>query len=233
MDDSGEQMSIVNDAAREHQGEQSIESSIDAAAIDVKTQELFLMELRNDLSTRYPELLFSMASGVANSASTQVIPTMLITPTIFHRHSPYGLVPHIQVSVQCKVYTVSVLMRVWKKETLGSCDELDSVCKIIGSNTKHKFCPGIEMNRYMTDYYESISFHIKSARVSTFPFHRVDSQKCDLYLELAHNASRVEKESSDVLCYPCKCLVNHLERQKNSSRNTNKEVETSKSIIES
>ena len=169
MDDSGEQMSIVNDAAREHRGEQSIESSIDAAAIDVKTQELFLMELRNDLSTRYLELLFSMASGVANSASTQVIPTMLITPAIFHRHPPYGLVPRIQVSVQCKVYTVSVLMRVWKKETLGSCDELDSVCKIIGSNTKHKFCPGIEMNRYMTDYYESISFHIKSVNISLPP----------------------------------------------------------------
>ena len=47
-------------------------------------------------------------------------------------------------------------MRVWKKEIFESCDELDAVCKIIGSNTNHKFCPGIEMDHYMSEYYEAI-----------------------------------------------------------------------------
>jgi len=51
-------------------------------------------------------------------------------------------------------------------------------------------------------------------RVSKFSFDKVDSQKCDLYFELAHNASRLEKSSSEVLCYPCKRLINHLECQK-------------------
>ena len=207
-------MSTVINVVTEHQGEQSIESSIDTAAVDVETQEAFLTELRTNLSARYRELLFSMASGIANSTSTQVISTMLITPATFHHHPPYGLVPCIQVSVQYKVYTVTVLMRVWKKEIFESYDELDAVCKMIGSNTNHKFCPGIEMNHYMTEYYESIRFHIHSVRVSKFPFDRVDSHKCDLYFELACNARRVEKGSSEVLCYPCKRLINHLERQK-------------------
>ena len=139
---------------------------------------------------------------------------MLITQATFHHHPPYGLVPRIQVSVLYKVYTISILMREWKKEIFESFDDLDAVCTMIGNNTKHKFCPGIEMKHYVTEYLNPIGFHIKSARVSEFPFHRVDSQTCDLYFELAQNARRVEKESSDVLCYPCKRLVNHLKRQK-------------------
>lgn len=113
-------------------------------------------------------------------------------------------------------------MREWKKETFESIDDLDAVCKMIGSN---KFCPGIEMNRYMTDYYECIRFHIKSARLSEFPFQRVDSQKCSLFFELAHNATKAEKEVSDVMCYPCKRLVNDLEHQK---RRTAAETPTKK-----
>ena len=112
MERVGEQMSTVINAVTEHQGEQSIESSIDTAVVDIETQEAFLTELRTNLSAHYPELLFSMASGIANSTSMQVIPTMLITPATFHHHPPYGLVPRIQVSVQYKVYTVTVLMRV-------------------------------------------------------------------------------------------------------------------------
>lgn len=105
-------------------------------------------------------------------------------------------------------------MRVWKKEAFESFEELDAVCKMIGNDTKYKFCSGIEMNRYMSEYHDHIRFHIKSARLSDFPFHRVDSQRWDLYFELAHNASRLEKGSSEVLCYPCKRLVNDLEHQK-------------------
>jgi len=108
-------------------------------------------------------------------------------------------------------------MRVWKRERFDSCDELGVVCEMIGKDTKHKFCPGIERNYYMNEYYEYIRFHIKSVRVSEFPLHRIDSHKCDLYFELAHNASRAEKESGDVLCYPCKRLLNHLKCKKNKN----------------
>ena len=210
-DAAGEQASTCNDTDREQHGEQSIELSVTAAAVDVETQEKFLKELRDVLSVRHPELLFSMASGVTDSSSAQVIPTMLITPSIFHHHPPFGLVPRIQVSVQYKVYAILILMRVWKKERFDNCDELGVVCEMIGNDTKHKFYPGVKMNHYMSEYYEHIQFHIKSARVSKFPFSQVDSHKCHLYFELAHKA---EKESRDVLCYPCKRLLNHLKCQK-------------------
>ena len=89
----------------------------------------------------------------------------------------------------------------------------------------NKFCPGIEMNHYMTNYYECIRFHIKSVRLTEFPFQRVDSQRCSLLFELTHNASTAEKEPSDVMCYPCKRLINHLEHQK---RRTAAETPTKK-----
>ena len=98
-----------------------------------------------------------MASGISSSTNVQVIHTMLITPATFHHYPPYGLVPCIQVSVQYKICTVTVMMRVWKKEIFESCDELDAVCKIIGSNTNQKFCPGIEMDHYITRPFAFIS----------------------------------------------------------------------------
>ena len=131
--------------------------SVAAAAVDVETQEKFLKELRDVLSVYHPELFFLyMASGITDSYNAQVIPAMLITPLIFHHHPPFGLVPHIQVSVQYKVYTISILMRVWKRERFDSCEELGVVCEMFGNDTMHKFCPGVEMNHYMSEYYEHI-----------------------------------------------------------------------------
>ena len=155
-----------------------------------------------------------MASGKVDVVDATDIPVMLIAQRTLHNHPPCGLVPRIQVSVQYKIYTITVLMRVWKKEPFESFDELDAVCKMVGNGTKYKFCPGIEMSRYMSEYHDHIRFHIKSVRLSDFPFYQVDSQRCDLYFELAHNATRAEKGSSEVLCYPCKRLVDDLKHQK-------------------
>jgi len=144
MEVAEEDASIVNNAVL---GEQSIELSMRAAPVEVKVQETFLNELHGSLSARYPELLFSMASGKMAGVSTMDIPVMLIAQKTLHHHPPYGLVSRIQVSVQYKFYTISVLMRVWRKEAFESFDDLDVVCKMIGNNTKHKFCPGLEMTR--------------------------------------------------------------------------------------
>jgi len=72
-----------------------------ATPVDVKTQEEFLKQLRDGpLSVRYPELLFSMASGIMDGTSVGAIPVMLIAQTTLHHHPPYDLVPRIQVTVQ-------------------------------------------------------------------------------------------------------------------------------------
>jgi len=42
-------------------------------------------------------------------------------------------------------------MRIWKSEIFEGFDNLDAVCKMIGNNTNHKFCLGIEVNCYMTE----------------------------------------------------------------------------------
>ena len=211
VQDQSEDHTTLDDVGREQLVDHSIEANISPApSIDVEMQEEFLKSLCDNLSVHYSELLFSMASGVMDGVSTTTVPVMLIARKT-HYHPPYGLVLRIQVTVRYKAYTIFVLMREWKKETFESIDNLDAVYMMIENN---KFCPGIEMNHYMTNYYECIRFHIKSVWLTKFPFQRVDSQRCSLLFELAHNASTAEKESSDVMCYPCKRLINHLEHQK-------------------
>ena len=213
-DDDGQDQSSDNadDVGREDLVDHSIEAHISTVpSVDAEMQEEFLKSLYNSLSARYSDLSFSMASGVMDGVSTTAVPVMLIAQRTLHYHPPYGLVSRVQVSVRYKAYTIFVLMREWKKETFESISDLDAVCRVIGKN---KFCPGIEMKHYMTEYYECIRFHIKSVRLSEFPFQRVDSQRCSLLFELVHNASKAEKEASDVVCYPCKRLVRDLEHQK-------------------
>ena len=57
-----------------------------------------------------------------------------------HFHPPYGMISRVQVSVQYKTYTVHVMMRMWRKDTFETFEELAEICKMIGNNTKHKFC---------------------------------------------------------------------------------------------
>jgi len=77
MEDGGERASTTNNAVAV--GEQSVDSSMSATPVDVKTQKEFLKQLRDGpLSVRYPELLFSMASGTMDGASVGVIPVKLI-----------------------------------------------------------------------------------------------------------------------------------------------------------
>jgi len=82
MEDGGEHASTANNAVAV--GEKSIDSSMSATPVDVKTQEEFLKQLCDGLSVHYPELLFSMVSGTMDGASVGAIPVMLIAQTTLH-----------------------------------------------------------------------------------------------------------------------------------------------------
>jgi len=110
-----------------HLGEQAVKLPF----VDIQTQEKFLKELCDGLSGHYPELLFTVASGTMNGDSTTAIPVMQISQATLHNHPPYGFFPWVQVSVWYKVYSISVLMRIWKKEIFEGFDDLDAVSNLI------------------------------------------------------------------------------------------------------
>ena len=87
------------------------------------------------------------------------------------------MLSRIQGYMQYKEYSVHVMMRLWRKQSFESTEDIVDLCKIIGGNS-HKFCPGIDPELYLKEYKEVIRFHIKSVRLTDFPFHRVDSVKC-------------------------------------------------------
>ena len=66
--------------------------------------------------------------------------------------------PRFQVTVRYKLYTVNVLMRLWKQEHFDNVEEITNLCNTIGENSQYKFCP---YDEYMKNYYEVIRFHIK------------------------------------------------------------------------
>ena len=197
--------------------------AIVSSSVSVEVQEAFLKDLHDTLSGRFLELLFSMARSTTEDSRRT--PYLLITQRTLHYHPPYGMISRVQVSVLFKTYSVHVMMRLWRKEVFESVDDLADICKMIGNNSQHKFCPGIEMGHYMSEYHKIIRYHIKSVRLTEFPFHRVDSQKCQLLFELSHNATATEKVSSELRCYPCKRLITDLEHQK---RKTSAETPTRK-----
>ena len=98
------------------------------------------------------------------------LPVLIITPLQVFVHPPLGIMPQIQIKVQHKVYSVHVLIRLWKRESYDTSEDVASLCKLIGKNTNFKFCPGISCEHYMAEYYEKILFHIKSVQLTEFPF---------------------------------------------------------------
>ena len=180
-------------------------------SVPVTIQEDFLQKLCDNVSAHFPELSFGMARGVFGATE---LPVLLITQRVIHFHPPYRMLSRVQVSVQYKRYTIYILMRVLRRASFERVEELAAVCQMIGNNSNHKFCPGIEMEHYISEYYESIRYHIKSVRVTEFPFKRVDSKNCQLFFELSQNASIAEKDTKVVRCYACKRLVTDLNHQK-------------------
>ena len=135
-------------------------------------------------------------------------------PSLIFAYPPYGMVSRIQGYVQYKIYSVHMLMRLWRKENFEDIEEITALCEIIGEHSHYKFCPGINLEQYMKEYYDVIRFHIKSVHLTEFTFQHVDSVRCKLLFELARNASKEQKDSEEVRCRPCARLVTDLEHQK-------------------
>ena len=120
-------------------------------------------------------------------------------------HPPYGMVS--------RMYNTKITwymcwsMRLWRKKSFKNFEEIIASCEIIGEGV---CCFVLELNLWC-----KVCFLV-------FPFQRVDSVKCKLLFELAHNASKEEKDVEEVRCPLCKCLVTDLEHQTTAETLTRK-----------
>ena len=146
--------------------------------------------------------------------STRYVSVLVINQRNLFYHPPFGMISRVQVSVQYRSYVAHVLMRVWKSGTVESLEDMIALCQMIGVNSTYKFCPGIEPDEYEKEFHSVIRFHIKSVRITDFPFHRVDSINCKLLFQLAHNATESERSAQEVRCSACKRLASDLTHQK-------------------
>ena len=176
----------------------------------IETLEVFLAKIHEEVAAQFYNLCFAKSNVEAGSKQ---VPILTISQRHLFVHPPYGMLSRIQGYVRYKEYSVHVMMRLWRRRRFEDTDDIIALCKIIDEDSHYKFCPGIDYKVYMKDFYEVIRFHLKSVRLTDFPFCRVDSVKCDLLFELAHNATKEEKDAVEVKCYSCKRLVRDLERQ--------------------
>ena len=175
-----------------------VEKSSDAppTAVSLIVQRLFLQNVFDSASYNFPELAFTMAVEAGNSSA----PVLTITQKNLYTHPPFGLTSRIQVAVQYKNYTASVLMRTWKVGEVKSVEDIIELCHDFSNKSVYKFCPGIDPHYYEDEYHKIIRFHIKSVRFSQFPFMRVDSVNCKLWFIPASNIPAVEKSANEVKC---------------------------------
>jgi len=167
------------------ENEQRNEAPLDITALEpvpvsVEVQETFLQNLSDNISGSFTELSFSMAHGTTQG---DCLPYLLITQRTLYYHPPHGMVSRIQVTVQHKMCSVHVLMRLWIEQAIESIEDPVEICKMISNNTKHKFCPGIEMDHHMKEYHKYMGYHTKSVWLTNF---RVDSHKGQLFFEVCN-----------------------------------------------
>ena len=120
----------------------------------------------------------------------------------------------IQLVIQYKCYTASVLMRTWKLGEVKSLEDIMELSRDFSNKSVYKFCPGIDPLYFEEEYHKIICFHIKNVRLCQFPFMRVDSIICKLWFIPASNISAVEKSANEVKCPACKRLIHDLNCQK-------------------
>ena len=221
-------ISVVNseseaEVEREDAGNDDIEDSaeqellrgpvrVEMPSVSLETQEIFLRNISDTLSVRFLELAFTITRVMVDS--THYVSVLLINQRNLFYHPPFGMMSHVQISVQYKSYVVHVLMRVWKSGTCEGLEEVIALCQMIGANSTYKFCPGIEPDEYEKEFHDVFRFHIKSVWITDFPFHRVDSVNCKLLFQLAHNATESERSAEEVRCSACKRLTSDLNHQK-------------------
>ena len=165
--------------------------------------EVVMNEERN-----FPSLAFTLAFDGDNEE-----PVVVISQRRLANHPPYGLVSRVQITIKRNKYLVNILMREWDSGELYSKDDIHNLCNKFVSETKYKFCPGLDPEQYQQEYFDKIRFHIKTVRQTEWPFHRVNSVNCALWFLLAPNVTATEKSSKEVNCPACKRLVTDLDCQ--------------------
>ena len=78
-------------------------------------------------------------------------------------HPLFGLTSRIQVVVQYKSYTASVLMRTWKVGEVRSVEDIIELSHDFNNKSVYKFCPGIDPQYYEEEYHK-----ILRSKVSDF-----------------------------------------------------------------
>ena len=115
-------------------------------------------------------------------------------------------------------YVVHMLTTEVEKGVVDSANATDLVVKLCSkyspSSREYKFCPGIDKEEYDM-YRNEIRFDVKSARIMTEPFHRIDSVKCEMWFQLGERAPKLRRDASEVLCHHCVRLQCDLQHQRN------------------
>ena len=130
-----------------------------------------------------------------------------------YNHPPFGMISRCRIIIKHNEYSVHILMRKVESGCVTTTDAVLKLCSKYSTNSSvYKFCPGLEMSEY-EHYKEIIRFDIKSVRLTTEPFARVDSVLCLLWFELGKRASAARREAESILCQHCVRLRCYLESQ--------------------
>ena len=148
-----------------------------------------------------------------------VIVESAVTPTVIIAHFLISsLTSRCSITVTEDEYVVHMLTREVEKGVLDSENATDFVVKLCSkyspSSREYKFCPGIDKEEYDM-YRNEIRFDVKSARIMTEPFHRIDSVKCEMWFQLGKRSPKLRRDASEVLCQHCVRLRCDLQHQRN------------------
>ena len=192
-----------------------------AVATPMEQQEV-LQNTVDNVASKFPELAFTLRCDGLDSSN----PVLTISQRAVFNHPLHGLTSRVCVTIQYKHYKVHVLMILWSEGEIELIDDVMELCGMFGKISSYKFCPGIDPVHYEDEYHRAIQFHIRSVRLSEFPFSRVDSVNCKLWFLPASNISLAEKAASEVKCPPCKRLVHdvNLQRKRTLEESPSKKI---------
>lgn len=169
-----------------------------------------LEELSQLGRVHFQELVFVVGSFTVGGETKAIL---TISRKDLHYHPPAGFISRVRLLLtEDKGYDLQILMRSKETGFVDSTDKFLELCSIIDPAGGYKFCPGIDINEYESEYFSIIRYDLKSVRRISDPIARIDSSKCAFWHKLAKNASIFEKPMDSVLCFFCKRLKGELGR---------------------
>ena len=103
-------------------------------------------------------------------------------------------------------------MKTVEEGEINSINAFHDVCyKLLSS--EYKFCSGLKESEYDA-YRSTIRYDPSYVHITREPIKRIESTDCKRWFKIPRNASREEKDVSDVLCSCCKKMRNNLSRSK-------------------